>query len=357
MDTDMSECLKEKDRDRSFCELEGEHSLEEEDSIHRSTKKKKGSHRPYIEEPVVEVVSGGIPSGSETSSPIGTHSGISYKESLLGAISGAYERAFFGSTMEEDDSFSSDEDDEPPVEGEVVIKFSRELKSRIRAPWSASLIVKVFGRSVGYMFLVNELKALWRATNGFSCVDLGLGFFLVKFENHDDFEEVLRNGPWFIGEHFLSIRPWVPNFRASETSVSFVAIWVRLPELPVEYYHKDSLMHIGSGLGLVLRVDFNTASGTRGRFACLCIQLDLEKPLIRTVRVGKLRLAVVYEGIGLLCFKCGKLGHKQEWCPLCVSAEPGGSNVATLATSPPKESTTGFGPWMLVTRRKRQKHH
>jgi hypothetical protein len=146
----------------------------------------------------------------------------------------------------------------------------------------------------------------------------------------------------------------VPDFRASEASVSSVAVWVRLPELPVEYYHKDSLMHIGSGLGPVLRVDFNTASGTRGRFARLCVQLDLDKPLMRTVRVGKLRLAVVYEGIGLLCFKCGKLGHKQEFCPSSVSAESGGSNATAPATVPPEDSSTGFGPWMLVTRRKRQ---
>ena len=204
------------------------------------------------------------------------------------------------------------------------------------------------------MFLVNKLKALWRTTNGFSCVDLGLGFFLVKFENRDDFEEVLRNGPRFIGEHFLSIRPWVPDFRASEASVSSVAVWVRLPELPVEYYHKDSLMHIGSGLGPILRVDFNTASGNWGRFARLCIQLDLDKPLIRTVRVGKLKLAVVYKGIGLLGFKCGKLGHKQEWCPTCITPEPGVQQETTTANSTPEENSNGFGPWMLVTRRKRQ---
>jgi hypothetical protein len=349
MDSDMSERLKEKDRDRKFGEVEGKNSVEEEDSIRRSTKKKKGSHLPRSEEPGMETMG-----GSEPGSPIGPSSRISYKESLLGTIPGAYERAFFGSNMEEDEFYSSDEEDEPPAEGEVVIKFSSELKRRIRAPWTASLIVKVFGRSVGYMFLVNKLKAIWKTNNGFSCVDLGLGFFLIKFENRDDFEDVLRNGPWFIGENFLSIRPWVPDFRASDASVSSVAVWVRLPELPVEYYHKDSLMHIGSGIGPVLRVDFNTASGARGRFARLCLQLDLDKPLIRTVRVGKLKLAVVYEGIGLLCFKCGKLGHKQEWCPAGGTAESSVPHESAPATSTPEENSNGFGPWMLVTRRKRQ---
>ena len=64
----------------------------------------------------------------------------------------------------------------------------------------------------------------------------------------------------------------------------------------------------------MLRVDFNTVARTKGRFARICIQLDLEKPLARTIIVGKARLAVIYEGIGLLYFHCGKIGHRQEWC-------------------------------------------
>jgi hypothetical protein len=29
----------------------------------------------------------------------------------------------------------------------------------------------------------------------------------VKFDSKDDFEGVLKGGPWFIGDHFLSLRP------------------------------------------------------------------------------------------------------------------------------------------------------
>ena len=324
-------------------EKENARSLEDEDSIHRSKKKKKDSH-PTM--------------GSEDGTSEGFKAGMSYRDSLLGELPGAYEQAFFGSVME-DDFASSDEEDEPPEDGEVVISIPRETKIRIRAPWSTSFIVKVFGRSVGYMFLFNRLKQLWKPTGGLSCVDLGLGFFLVKQELVDDFDRILKGGPWFIGEHFLSLRPWVPDFRPSEASVNTVVVWVRLPELPVEYYDRESLLLIGHALGPVLRVDFNTASGNRGRFARLCIQLDLDKLLIKTIRVGRVRQAVVYEGIGLLCFHCGRIGHKLDRCPergtIPVSPTvPVPPSSPTPANSPGNDDASKFGPWMLVTRRKRQ---
>ena len=39
------------------------------------------------------------------------------------------------------------------------------------------------------------------------CVDLGKDFFLIKFMDDEDYDKVLRGGPWFVGEHFLAIKP------------------------------------------------------------------------------------------------------------------------------------------------------
>ena len=134
-----------------------------------------------------------------------------------------------------------------------------------------------------------------------------------------------------------------------------MAVWVRLPELPIEFYDASVLKEIGSVIGPVLRVDSYTASETRGGYARLCVQLDLEKPLINSIRVGRLVQRVLYEGISSLCFCCGKLGHKQDNCGMRVR-KPSGEDVgqASLKSNVMSEkiqSESNYGAWMVVMRK------
>lgn len=79
-------------------------------------------------------------------------------------------------------------------------------------------------------------------------VDLGKEFFLVRFYSKKDQDAVLDKGPWFIGENFPSICPWEPNFKPSTTTVSSITVWVRLNELPIEYYEANTFKRIGSAI-------------------------------------------------------------------------------------------------------------
>lgn len=268
-------------------------SREEEEELDRSTKKFKGSSgdNPFVQ----------------------TRGQVSYKDSLIGDIPGAYAQAFSFENEEVLDA-ESDSELEEIIEGLVEVKLAKETKSHIRAPWAKDLIVNVFGRTVGYNYLTFKINAMWKPTARMDCVDLGKDFFLIKFYENGDYNRVLRGGPWFIGEHFLAIKPWEPYFKASESSFSLVAVWVRFPELPIEFYDRSVLLEIGKAIGPVLRIDSYTASGSRGSYACLCIQIDLKKPLINTIKVGRLYQKVIYEGLSALCFCCCRVGHKQEAC-------------------------------------------
>lgn len=165
----------------------------------------------------------------------------------------------------------------------------------------------------------------------------------------------------------------MPNFRPSSADVSSIAVWVRLNELPIEYYQVEALKEIGSTIGKVLRIDTHTSLESRGRYARICVQVDVEKPLITTLIIGNFEQSVSYEGIHKLCFSCGRIGHQKDACPHTIrpaqpppreeadeedkiQGSPHDRHVAESAVD--KHSCTGsnqddlYGPWMVVTRKK-----
>ena len=116
-----------------------------------------------------------------------------------------------------------------------------------------------------------KLLALWKPAGRLDYVDLEKDFYLVRFSLKKDHDVMLRKGPWFLREHFLSIRPWEPNFKAKTTNVSSVRVWIRFNGLPIEYYDAEVLKEIGEAVGKVLRIDTHMASEAKGRYARLCV--------------------------------------------------------------------------------------
>ena len=84
----------------------------------------------------------------------------------------------------------------------------------------------------------------------------------------------------------------------------------------MDYYDKGILCVIGSQIGRVLKVDVPTLKCSKGKFARICIELDLSKPLLPLILINGKEKRVEYEGIHLICFSCGRYGHNRESCPL-----------------------------------------
>ena len=184
-----------------------------------------------------------------------------------------------------------------------------------------------------------------------------------------------------LGDHFLSLRPWEPFFKPSSANVSMVTMWIHLYELPIELYEAEVLREIEDSIRKVLRIDTHTTMEARGKYARLCIQIDIDKPLINTILIGRFEQPLIYEVIQKLCFSCGSLGHLEEACPYTIRKSK--DSVATAEASldgnfgshnghedcrtdtpstSPDSSTSGtsvvekascqYGPWMVVTRKK-----
>ncbi|XP_027368417.1 uncharacterized protein LOC113874394 [Abrus precatorius] len=292
----------------------------------------------------------------------------------------------------QDEDMRGEEEFDPCLEIEVLQEESKEWCK----PWRGSLIVKVFGKRIHPRILENKLKRDWVRAGSIKIIDLPRDYYIVSFTDENDYKHAPYEGPWKVADHYLIVQRWRLFFLKTEQKVRKIAVWVRIPGLNMELYNTNFLRRVGSKIGTMLKVDQITSIHSRGRFARICVELDIRKKLVPQVKVWGVAMNLEYEGLHQVCFNCGRYGHKQEWCseknldpqvdPTVVQPEEGamemssvGNNLGnttqikekdvminnneliTLSSAIengknlPKEKENSFSPWMLVKRAVRKK--
>ncbi|KAE8695270.1 hypothetical protein F3Y22_tig00110722pilonHSYRG00004 [Hibiscus syriacus] len=167
-----------------------------------------------------------------------------------------------------------------------------------------TVIVRLLGRSIGYRVLWNKIKALWQPQGNFQLIDLDNNYYLVHLENEGDYTRVLTDGPWVIFSDYLIVQPWSRDFSTSEDHPSKVIVRIHLLGLPYQYYSKALFKLIGSEVGNVIKVDYNTnvGRGLRGKD-------DLGKRLKQLRSVVEKLGRVILPGLQRL-LKTGHSGNK-----------------------------------------------
>jgi len=212
----------------------------------------------------------------------------------------------------------SSDDDEPTGDDDPLcptICLTAAEKRLLRQPWRKALIIRMFDKGIGYLQLKRRLKAKWGLRGDFSLIDIGCEYYVTRFTNMEDYDHVMTNDPWMIGDNYLVIREWIPNFVPEEDNITKLTAWVRIPKLSVEYFNKHFLLHkIGQKIGRVIKVDNTTENVERGQYSRMCVEVDLTKPFLSKFRLNGRVWGIQYEGLKMICFKCGRQGHKEEAC-------------------------------------------
>lgn len=132
-------------------------------------------------------------------------------------------------------------------------------------------------------------------------------------------------------DHYLCVFHWSLEFVSSNAKIQKTMVWVRFPGLNLLYYNESVLMGIASVIGKPIRVDKNTLNIERGRFARVCVEIDLTKPVVGKYSLDEQWYMVEYEGLHLICSTCGCYGHLTQTCTQ-NSAGPA-ANLETPSTN------------------------
>ncbi|OMO99440.1 hypothetical protein COLO4_13283 [Corchorus olitorius] len=88
-----------------------------------------------------------------------------------------------------------------------------------------------------------------------------------------------------------------------------MAIWIQLPQLPIQYYDASILFKIGSMIGKPIKIDVHTGNASRGHYARICLEVNCGFPLLSTIKIGNHIQQVQYEISVPFCSACGCLNH------------------------------------------------
>lgn len=126
-------------------------------------------------------------------------------------------------------------------------------------------------------------------------------------------------------------------------------VWVRFLELPLKLLDEEVLYAVGNTLGRTVNVDATTLAAARGKYARVCIEIDLAKPLIPHIGIFGCQQRVEYEGLHLICFRCGKYGHRAGDCQNSEINKQAQleKDAAVEVQQSEKEEEQHFGTWML----------
>ena len=142
---------------------------------------------------------------------------------------------------------------------------------KLWTPWRTSLIIKLLGKSINFHTLNARLRRDWKTEQKFDIIDLGKGYYVVKFRSAEDYNAILMGGPYKFFGHYLAVQPWEPNFQPSRAIRPKTAIWVHFEELPMDYFQEPMFIHLAKQLGRPIKVDRSTVFAARGQFARVCV--------------------------------------------------------------------------------------
>ncbi|KAI0488426.1 hypothetical protein KFK09_028257 [Dendrobium nobile] len=245
----------------------------------------------------------------------------------------------------------------------IAVKLNSDMELKNSQVLKISVVIKVLGNNVPFSVCSTELRKQWGKFGSIHFTSIGMDWILCSFQSSEAVDEVLNGGPWYINGFIVGMDRWTAAFDPNSLKGISAPVWVRFPCLPLYCWDEDNIARIASCLGTPMYVDGNTFRWSKREFVRVCVRIDLEKKLMNGVWVdgsaGRFFQRVEYEKMELLCYQCGRVGHKKELCPdnvligiqnQSLKEKEAGIEVGEEKMQKSNSSVTSFeyGPWIHV---------
>jgi hypothetical protein len=211
----------------------------------------------------------------------------------------------------------------PCIKGDALsIKICQEEYQKgvedCRKVLRARLTLNKGDRPLSARELRDKMGKIWKTTAGWKMVPLGKGFYDFHFDSVDDYKKIWAAGTVNLKPGLLRFSQWTKDFKLLVQKQTHVSLWIRLVELPQEYWRERTLKEIASAVGTPIDIDGPTRNRTFGHYARILVDIDLSKKAYDEVLVERdgfaFMVEIQYERRPLFCHHCYSIGHSISSC-------------------------------------------
>jgi len=180
------------------------------------------------------------------------------------------------------------------------------------------LILSKGDKPYGSREVQTKLQQLWTNVGPWKMTPLGKGYFEFYFSSYEDMRSVWSKGTLNLKPGLLRLFEWSKDFSARTQHQTHAQVWIRLLELPQEYWMDRTLKEIASAIGTPLLIDAATQNRVFGHYARVLVDMDLSKNIFNEVMIERtdfsFSIEITYERLPAFCTHCGNIGHHISSC-------------------------------------------
>ena len=123
----------------------------------------------------------------------------------------------------------------PPqiVNGETMVQLEGKEVQEEEAKWKCALIAYVVDECPGYNVMNRYIMMNWSKAGKPTLFLHEEGYFIVKFQNMEDMNEILFSGPYTINNMPIILKQWCSDFDFVKEFLAEIPLWVNFPRLPL----------------------------------------------------------------------------------------------------------------------------
>lgn len=82
-----------------------------------------------------------------------------------------------------------------------------DIHEKLCKPWRNSVIIKLLGKTISFFAIRARLARDWKTEYEYEIIDVGLSYYVVKFQSHEDCMSILIGGPYKMYDYYLAVQP------------------------------------------------------------------------------------------------------------------------------------------------------